>query len=134
MGCAEAWGAPRLGVQREELAQGLGVSHGSSGNPRRFLGDLTLRVGRMGSWEDWPSGFLIPLSSNLSTGPAATQVALRESSTLRSAEELGGVGAEGRGLRAGWASLGAKGTAGARPHPILGSGLPEGQGSPPAEF
>ena len=97
MGCAEAWGAPRLGVQREELAQGLGVSHGSSRNPRRFLGDLTLRVVRMGSWEDWPSGFLIPLSSNLSTGPAATQAALRESSTPRSVEELGGVGAEGRG-------------------------------------
>lgn len=92
MGCAEAWGAPRLGVQWEELAQGLGVSHSSSESPRRLLGDLTLRVG---SWEDWPLGFLIPLSSNLSTGPAATQAALRESSTPRSAEELGGVGAEG---------------------------------------
>ena len=88
MGCADAWGAPRFGVQWEEL----GVSHSSSESPRRFLGDLTLRVG---SWEDWPLGFLILLSSNLSTGPAATQAALRESSTPRSAEELGGVGAEG---------------------------------------
>lgn len=84
-----------MGVQREELAQGSGVSRGSSGNPRRLLGDLTLRVGRMGSWEDWPSGFLLPLSSDLSTGPAAPRAALRESSTPRRAEELGGVGAEG---------------------------------------
>lgn len=96
-----------MGVQREELAQGLGVSHGVSGNPQRLLGDLTLRVGRTGSWENWPSGFLLPRSSDLSTGPAATRAALRESSEkgrgsgrCQRAEvsELGGLAWGPRGL------------------------------------